>query len=160
MGTIQTNYITPDIERWSNILSPDDYETVVRFVNDSHNGVVWDKMLILSGGHRTGKSTLINAIIATFDTNQVSYPDDSSINFNADTKIYAVLEWWTNNAISNIKQILSRDEICSRELYQTAIKFVPSANVIGVANTTPEGIYAHEPLLCDKVCVIRLTQTF
>lgn len=156
----QTNYITPDIELWSNILSPDDYETVVRFVNDSHNGIVWNKMLILSGGPRTGKSTLVNAIIATFNTNQVSYPTASSINFNGNTKIYAVLENWSNSAMSDIKLILNREEMCSREPYQMVTGFIPSANIIGVANETPEAIYAHSPLLCDKAYVIRMTQTF
>lgn len=156
----QTNYITPDIEKWSEFLSPDDYETIVRFVNDSHNGFVWNEMIVLAGDARTGKSTLINAISETFDTNQVSSLNSGSMIFNSNTKIYVVPEDWSNNVIRNIKQILNRDEMCSRELYQPVTSFVPSGNIIGVTNSTPEGIYEHEPSLCNKVHVIRMTHRF
>lgn len=49
---------------WSQYLQPEDYEYLIQFVENVKNGLPNDKMIILCGPGRTGKTTIQNEIRA------------------------------------------------------------------------------------------------
>ena len=52
------------LENWKQYLTDDDYNYLVQYVENVKNNIPNDKMIILSGPCRTGKSTLKNNISA------------------------------------------------------------------------------------------------
>lgn len=50
------------IENWRQYLTEDDYTFLVQYIENVKNDISNDKMIILSGPGRTGKSTLMNDI--------------------------------------------------------------------------------------------------
>jgi predicted AAA+ superfamily ATPase len=51
------------LDKWKQYLSEDDYNFLFQYVENVKNNVANDKMIILSGPARTGKTTLKNDII-------------------------------------------------------------------------------------------------
>lgn len=50
------------LNKWKQYLKEDDYNYLVQYIENIRNNVLNDKMIILSGQSRTGKTTLINDI--------------------------------------------------------------------------------------------------
>ena len=50
------------LNSWSQYLKADDYEFLIQYVENVKNGTINDKMIILAGPGRTGKTTLQNDI--------------------------------------------------------------------------------------------------
>jgi tRNA uridine 5-carbamoylmethylation protein Kti12 len=50
------------LDKWKQYLTNDDYNYLIQFVENVKNNISNDKMIILSGPPRSGKSTLINHI--------------------------------------------------------------------------------------------------
>jgi ABC-type phosphate/phosphonate transport system ATPase subunit len=50
------------LDNWKQYLTNDDYNYLIQFVENIKNNISYDKMIILSGPSRSGKSTLKNDI--------------------------------------------------------------------------------------------------
>lgn len=55
---------THQLYNWKQYLSDDDYEYLIQFVENIKNNIPNDKMIILHGKERTGKTTLVNNIMS------------------------------------------------------------------------------------------------
>jgi predicted AAA+ superfamily ATPase len=51
-----------ELDNWRRYLSEDDYTYLIQYIENIKNDIPNDKMIILSGPSRTGKSTLMNDI--------------------------------------------------------------------------------------------------
>ena len=51
------------LDNWKQYLTDDDYNYLIRYIENIKHNISNDKMIILSGPARSGKSTLINDII-------------------------------------------------------------------------------------------------
>ena len=56
--------VSNTIESWKQYLTHEDYEYLFQYIENIKNGVLNDKMIILAGPARSGKSTLKNDIIS------------------------------------------------------------------------------------------------
>jgi ABC-type phosphate/phosphonate transport system ATPase subunit len=56
--------VSNDITSWKQYLTNDDYLYLIQYIENIKNGVLNDKMIILAGPGRSGKSTLIRHIIS------------------------------------------------------------------------------------------------
>jgi ABC-type uncharacterized transport system ATPase subunit len=51
-----------ELNSWSQYLTADDYDFLIKYVENVKNGIPNDKMIVLAGQARTGKTTLQNEI--------------------------------------------------------------------------------------------------
>ena len=65
--------MTHTLDYWSQYLQPDDYEYVIEYVENIKNNRKNDKMMILSGPGRSGKSTLIRDIFSCIGKDECIY---------------------------------------------------------------------------------------
>ena len=65
--------MTHTLDYWSQYLQPDDYEYVIEYVENIKINRKNDKMMILSGPGRSGKSTLIRDIFSCIGKDECIY---------------------------------------------------------------------------------------
>ena len=121
------------LDNWKQYLTNDDYNYLIQFVENIKNNISNDKMIILSGPARTGKSTLKNDI-QEYLGNEICGP----------TVIFSLGEMIYNN--ENIRKLLflcGIDEICNSKKTNRAIinlikykqSFLADTNYIETVNT-------------------------
>jgi len=62
--------VSTNIDTWEQYLTNEDYAYLIQYIENIKNGISNDKMIILAGPSRTGKTTLINNI-TTYLSNEL-----------------------------------------------------------------------------------------
>jgi DNA helicase TIP49 (TBP-interacting protein) len=90
------------LDNWKQYLSSEDYNYLVTFIENIKNGIVNEKMIILYGAGRTGKTTLKNNITSYLGNDVCgNYIMSGSIIYEENIKKLIVLDEIYNKSIHN-----------------------------------------------------------
>ena len=99
------------IYTWKSYMSKEDYNYLYQFIDNIKKNILNDKMIILVGSERTGKTTLINDIKNIFGKDNY-YEDVEEISMEPRQIVLldGNINYMTDDELQNLKQILECKE--------------------------------------------------
>ena len=103
-----------DIHEWKQYLTSEDYNYLVEFIENIKNNILNDKIIILFGECKTGKTTLTNTIKTYLGSNKCSIYALEEKNTNEDVNKLIIFRgnFETNKEMKKIKNIIKKNKYC------------------------------------------------